>query len=109
MFPLIFVLQNLSEVEGKAEEEFTVARIYISKMKSEVKNLHQRCTSLETSQGLTQTQIEEREKELAESKLLASQHEAKLKSLAQSLKDAETKKRNLEEQVIFFFLFGLFS
>ncbi|KAL7641990.1 UNVERIFIED_CONTAM: hypothetical protein RMT77_007864 [Armadillidium vulgare] len=92
-------MKNLSEVEGKAEEEFTVARLYISKMKSEVKNLHQRCGTLEASQGQTQSQIEEKEKELANSKLLASQHEAKMKSLSQSLKDAETKKRNLEDKV----------
>lgn len=35
---------------GKLEEEFTVARLYISKMKSEVKNLAQRCQGLETTQ-----------------------------------------------------------
>lgn len=35
---------------GKIEEEFTVARLYISKMKSEVKNLVQRCQGLEASQ-----------------------------------------------------------
>lgn len=35
---------------GKVEEELTVARLYISKMKSEVKNLVQRCQGLEASQ-----------------------------------------------------------
>lgn len=35
---------------GKIEEEFTVARLYISKMKSEVKNLVQRCQGLEATQ-----------------------------------------------------------
>ena len=34
---------------GKLEEEFTVARLHISKMKSEVKNIVQRCHSLETA------------------------------------------------------------
>lgn len=38
------------EAVGKIEEEFTVARLYISKMKSEVKNLVNRCQSLEANQ-----------------------------------------------------------
>lgn len=38
------------DAAGKIEEEFTVARLYISKMKSEVKNLVQRCQGLESSQ-----------------------------------------------------------
>lgn len=39
-----------SDGNGKLEEEFTVARLYISKMKSEVKNLVQRCQNMETHQ-----------------------------------------------------------
>lgn len=38
------------ESNGKLEEEFTVARLFISKMKSEVKNLVQRCQGLESFQ-----------------------------------------------------------
>lgn len=34
---------------GKLEEEFTVARLHISKMKSEIKNIVQRCHSLESA------------------------------------------------------------
>ena len=43
-------LKVIPDSTGKLEEEFTVARLYISKMKSEVKNLVQRCQSLEVSQ-----------------------------------------------------------
>lgn len=92
-------MKNLGDVEGKVEEEFTVARLYISKMRSEVKNLAQRCSTLETAQSSFRGQIDEREKELNECKLLITQHEAKMKSLSQSMKDGENKKRSLEEQV----------
>lgn len=43
-------LKVLPDSNGKLEEEFTVARLYISKMKSEVKNLVQRCQGLESTQ-----------------------------------------------------------
>lgn len=42
--------QAISDGNGKIDEEFTVARLYISKMKSEVKNLVQRCSFFENSQ-----------------------------------------------------------
>ena len=86
-------------MEGKVEEEFTVARLYISKMRSEVKNIVQRCTTLETKQTDLNNLMEEREKELNEGRILLTQHEAKMKSLTQSMKDSEAKKRGLEEQV----------
>ena len=43
-------LKVIPDSNGKLEEEFTVARLYISKMKSEVKNLVQRCQGLESTQ-----------------------------------------------------------
>lgn len=84
---------------GKLEEEFTVARLYISKMKSEVKNLSQRCQGLETSQLDSNRKVSEYEKELGECRLLISQHEARMKSLQESMREAENKKRTLEENV----------
>ncbi|XP_042207509.1 kinesin heavy chain-like isoform X2 [Homarus americanus] len=92
-------MKNLGDVDGKVEEEFTVARLYISKMRSEVKNLSQRCSTLESKQAEMHSQMEEREKELIESKLLVTQHEAKMKTLSQSMKEGENKKRTLEEQL----------
>lgn len=46
----MLLVQMTGDSNGKLEEEFTVARLFISKMKSEVKNLVQRCQGLETYQ-----------------------------------------------------------
>ena len=84
---------------GKVEEEFTVARLYISKMKSEAKNMSQRCVNLETAQADSHKKLTDQEKELSDSRLLISQHEARMKSLQESMREAENKKRTLEENV----------
>lgn len=84
---------------NKIEEEFTVARLYISKMKSEAKNITQRCNNLETQQNATTKKITENEKELSDCRLLISQHEARMKSLQESMRESENKKRALEENV----------
>lgn len=74
---------NPTATEGttKIEEEFTVARLFISKMKSEAKNLAQRCANFESSQTDTNKKVAEYERDLGESRLLISQHEARMKSL----------------------------
>ncbi|KAL1137738.1 hypothetical protein AAG570_009434 [Ranatra chinensis] len=88
-----------ADSNGKLEEEFTVARLYISKMKSEVKNLVQRCQGLESYQTDSNKKISEYEKDLAECRLLVSQHEARMKSLQESMRETENKKRTLEEEL----------
>ncbi|UYV62320.1 KIF5B, partial [Cordylochernes scorpioides] len=88
-----------STAGDKVEEEFTVARLYISKMKSEVKAITQRCQQLEVFQQECNKKIEVHEKDLAECRLLISQYEAKLKSLQESQKDVENRRRALEEEV----------
>ncbi|CAG5108876.1 Similar to Khc: Kinesin heavy chain (Drosophila melanogaster) [Cotesia congregata] len=91
--------QITPDINGKVEEEFTVARLYISKMKSEVKNLVQRCQGLETFQADCNKKISEYEKELGECRLLISQHEARMQTLSESMKEAEARKRSLEENL----------
>lgn len=84
---------------GKVEEDFTMARLYISKMKTEAKNIAQRCTNMETQQVDSNKKLSEYEKDLGEYRLLISQHEARMKSLQESMREAENKKRALEEQI----------
>ncbi|KAG7173806.1 Kinesin heavy chain-like 2 [Homarus americanus] len=79
---------------NKLEEEFTMARLYVSKMKSEVRNLVQRCSTLENFQ-----KIDEYERELSDCRLLISQHEARMRTLQDSMHEVEVRKRQLEEQV----------
>ncbi|KAM3584843.1 uncharacterized protein V6R79_000558 [Siganus canaliculatus] len=79
------------------EEDFTVARLYISKMKSEVKSLVNRSKQLESAQADAQRKIQANEKELASCQLLVSQHQAKIKSLTDYMQNMEQKKRQLEE------------
>ncbi|XP_052866152.1 kinesin heavy chain [Anopheles cruzii] len=90
---------NVEASAGKVEEEFTVARLYISKMKSEAKNLSARCGNLETLQQDTCRKVAEYERDLSECRLLISQHEARMKSLQESIREAENKKRTLEEHI----------
>ncbi|OCT73907.1 kinesin-1 heavy chain [Xenopus laevis] len=87
------------EVSGMIDEEFTVARLYISKMKTEVKTMVKRCKQLEGSQSESTQKMEKNEKDLAACQLLVSQHEAKIKSLTEYVQNVEQNKRQLEESV----------
>lgn len=87
------------EGSGMIDEEFTVARLYISKLKSEVKTMVKRCKQLESSQSESNKKMDENDKELATCQLRISQHEAKIKSLSEYLQNVEQKKRQLEETV----------
>ncbi|KAF4086737.1 hypothetical protein AMELA_G00087790 [Ameiurus melas] len=86
-----------AEGPGAMEEEFTMARLYISKMKSEVKSLVNRSKQLEGAQAETARKIQANEKELASCQLLISQLQAKIKSLNDYMQNMEQKKRQLEE------------
>ncbi|XP_031610630.1 kinesin-1 heavy chain-like [Oreochromis aureus] len=87
------------ESSGLIDEEFTVARLYISKMKSEVKTMVKRSKLLESTQTETTQKLDETESELTACQLRISQQEAKIKSLMESLQNVEQKKRQLEENV----------
>ena len=84
-------LQPFDSNSSKSEEEFTMARIYVSKMKSEVKNLVQRCQTLESSQSESSKKMDESERELVDLRLLITQHEAKMKALQENMKVSRLK------------------
>uniref|UniRef100_A0A673WUQ4 Kinesin-like protein n=1 Tax=Salmo trutta TaxID=8032 RepID=A0A673WUQ4_SALTR len=87
------------EITGAIEEEFTVARLYISKIKSEVKSMMRRCRQLENLQMECHRKMEETGRELSSCQLLISQHEVKIHSLTEYIQNVEQKKRQLEENV----------
>lgn len=60
-------------MNGVIEEEFTMARLYISKMKSEVKSLVNRSKQLEGAQMDSNRKMNASERELAACQLLISQ------------------------------------
>ncbi|CAK7306313.1 kinesin heavy chain [Vulpes vulpes] len=90
-------VKTLADVNGVIEEEFTMARLYISKMKSEVKSLVNRSKQLENAQMDSNRKMNASERELAACQLLISQHEAKIKSLTDYMQNMEQKRRQLEE------------
>ncbi|XP_065269314.1 kinesin heavy chain isoform X1 [Emys orbicularis] len=90
-------VKTLADVNGVIEEEFTMARLYISKMKSEVKSLVNRSKQLESAQIDSNRKMNASERELAACQLLISQHEAKIKSLTDYMQNMEQKRRHLEE------------
>uniref|UniRef100_A0A8C6P239 Kinesin-like protein n=1 Tax=Nothobranchius furzeri TaxID=105023 RepID=A0A8C6P239_NOTFU len=96
-FSTIVGNREIKLITGAIEEEFTVARLYISKIKSEVKSMVKRCRYLENLQMDCQRKMEETSRELSSCQLVIAQHEAKIRSLTEYTQNVEMKKRQLED------------
>ncbi|ROK31094.1 Kinesin heavy chain isoform 5A [Anabarilius grahami] len=72
------------DLSGVLEEEYAVVRVYVSKVKSELKSVVKRCRQLEALQSDCHRKMEETGRELSSCQLLISQN-------------VELKKRQLEE------------
>ncbi|KHJ47228.1 kinesin heavy chain family protein [Trichuris suis] len=83
----------------RIDEEFTVARLLLTKMKAEIKTLSQKCAQLDSFQMDCTARMENNERELSECRLSVQQYEIRMNSLLASLKEVEEKKRHLEEMV----------
>jgi kinesin family member 5 len=88
-------IENFENVE----EDFTMSRLYVSKLKAEAKMLTQRCFSLEEQKTESEKTYDIKVKELEECRLNLVQNEARLKSQQDYSKDLEQKKRSLEEEI----------
>ncbi|KAG7503879.1 kinesin heavy chain-like isoform X2 [Solea senegalensis] len=86
-----------AETSTVMEDDFTTARLHISKMKSEVKSVVSRCKQLELNLKENNCRREDSDKEISCLQLLVSQLQAKTTSLTFDLQQLEQKKRQLEE------------
>lgn len=93
-----FKKPNLENFET-AEEDFTMARLYVSKLKGEIKILTQKCSLLDEQKLDSEKSFELKIKEVEELRLNLTQNEARLKSQQDYSKDIELKKRKLEEDL----------
>ena len=57
----------------KIDEEFTMARLHVSKLRSEVKNIVQRCAQLEAVQADSNRKLDDAARNLADGRLIIQQ------------------------------------
>lgn len=94
---------SLASDEGckmeQIDDEFMMAKLHMSRMKTEIKALAGKCASLEEAKTESSQKMESNESEMAQIRLKLSQNDSKIKSLQQSLKESEDKKIELEQSI----------
>lgn len=87
------------EITGAIEEEFTVARLYINKIKSEVRSMVKRCRHLENLQMECHSKMEDMGRELSSCHLLVSQ--VRVKELAENIWSKKKVGKSVSPKVVF--------
>ena len=85
---------------SKIDDEFTAARLLVSKVKSEVQTLQERCEKLDGTTNNAQKELEAKTLELKETKVKLHHHENRVQTLSTCMKDVESKRRVLEDSVL---------
>lgn len=109
------LMEQQQESSGLIDEEFTMARLYISKMKSEVKTMVKRSKQLESTVGDSSQKMTEMETELTASQLRISQVTASSSQHGCCVGDRLVRRRNSSSNgravpshiCVFAFLFSL--
>ncbi|XP_075245510.1 kinesin heavy chain-like isoform X2 [Convolutriloba macropyga] len=88
-----------SNPAGKMEEDFTVARICVNKLKSEIKNLTSQNSTLEQARTEARDRLTESDDSLGKARLQVQQLEARVSSMEAGITDLEKEKRQLEADI----------
>lgn len=81
------------------EEDFTMSRLFVSKLKGEIKLLVNKCNHLDEQKNDSEKLFEQKSNEIEDLRLSLIQNEARLKSQQEFSKEIDAKKRKLEEEL----------
>ncbi|XP_053354632.1 kinesin heavy chain-like isoform X1 [Clarias gariepinus] len=89
-------ISMVCEDDDDIDEGFSVVRLFLTKLKTELKSLIRRMKQLENAHEHTSVKILDNESELASCHRLVSQYQVKIKSLTECVHKAKEMKRTLE-------------
>lgn len=81
------------------EEDFTMTRLFVSKLKGDVRVLVNKCCQLDEQKTDSEKLFEQKSIEIEELRLSLIQNEARLRSQQEFSRDIDAKKRKLEEEL----------